>query len=615
VDKYYSYQKSGTYKIIPWAVEQLDENVRIDICAPLAMKHHHMVDQCWLSEREKPQDEQNRSQVLSFIDELNTMLCVQESESLRVAVSRSKAVVYADYLKQRDHANAILDELSEINNPDAYFLVNYSKGCFALDESDFSATVKFLTVAEKTIGKSFAYYRLATTRQLVIALEWQSEWELAKKYCLKVIRDFREYDFKSEKLEFCELLGELAYIYWASGNPQKACGAMYGYIKELIKYEDVENLRYKEVFNKAGHALGWFSSMAQLGKPPSKTPSDEEYAPVQPGLFGIRRKQMGEHVTPIGFAISHLLRQLDLFAEGVGLIRLARKALTMSLERSTIEGSNNTFSQFTYISLATLETIVGSPYQALQYGLQARKFFASTSTVGNEPTQLDYWIDSAEISRSVKNSIEEHKSSEEKLIYPIFIPLLAKLIGSNLTTIEILDELEKWNHEVWALRSELFLIDDWIKLINYFKDLILFWKGDSDLDNEFTLLGRSTFFEIFRMLLGSERPNVGLGDAYILQVRVAISLPNYSSYAKYLFSEIGRFVHRYWLKIAQTRRFALHHPSLFLDELMAISPNDGASTLYEVLMSAGRAVGVNLPEDVKVVMKKVKKMATPWLQN
>ena len=586
--------------------EQLDENVRrLIYAAPLAIESSsHMVDQCWLSEREKPQDEQDWSKVLSVIDELNTMLCVQESESLRVAVFRSKAVVYADYLKQRDQADAILDALSEINNPDAYFLVNYSKGCFALDESDFSAAVEFLTIAENTIGESFAYYRFATTRQLVIALEWQNKWELAKKYCLKAIRDFREYDFKSERLEFCELLGELAYIYWASGNPQKACGAMYGYIRELIKYEDVENLRYKEVFNKAGHALGWFSSMSRWGTPPSKTPNDEEYAPVQPGLFGIRRKGIGEHIPPMGFVKPHLLRQLTLFAEGVGLLRMARSALKLSLEYSATEKSDNAFSQFTYITLSTLETILGSPNQALQYGLQARKFLVSTSALGEQSTQSD----------SSGHIIDEHKKSEDRLRLIIFMPLFAKLIGSNWSETEILDELGKWNTEVLKLKSDLFLADEWLKLIQYFKDLILFWKGDGDIDSEYMAFEHKTSFEIFRELLGSDRTKVALGDAYKSQVRVAISLPNYGEYSRYMYSDVGRFVHRYWLRIAQTQRFALQHPSLFLDELNAISPYDGADTLYEVLISAGRAVGVNLPDDVKMKMKKVKKMTKPWLE-
>ena len=597
-------------------IDQLDKGIReLLYAAPLAVEaSSRMIDQIWLSEGEKLQEEQNWSRVLSFMDQLEKKSCVQESECLRLAVARAKAVVYADHLKETSRAIEILNQLTEMDNPDANFLVNFSRGCFALDAGSASDAISFLTAAENADGESFSYYRLATTRQLAIALEMHNEWESAKRYCLKAIRNFRESDSKLGELEFCELLGELAYIHWISENPKKTCGAMYGYIRELIKNEDINNLRYKEVFNKAGHALGWFASMSRWGSPPSKTINDEEYAPVQPGLFGIRRKRIGEHVSPMGFANSHLLRQLALFAEGVGLPRMARDALKLSLERSTIENSDNPYSQFTYVNLATLETMVGNPYQALQYGIYARKFFVTTSTLGKEPTQSNYLISSAEISHSAESSIDEYRKSEEKLIYAIFIPLFAKLIGSSLITTEILDELEKWNKEVLALKSELLLTEDWIKLIHHFKDLILFWKGDGDLDNEFTLFEHSTSFEIFRMLLSTEKSSVGLDDAYKSQVRVAISLPNYGEYAKYMFLGVGKFVHRYWLRIAQTRRFALHHPSMFLDELMAVSPTNGADTLYEVLMSAGRAVGINLPDNVKMEMKKVKKMAKPWLQ-
>ena len=604
-------------KLFLGEIDQLNKDVReLLYAAPLAVEaSSRMMDQIWLSEVSKSQEEQDWTNVLSFIDQLGIMTCVQESECLRLAVARAKAVVYADYLKQTGHAIEILNALAEINNPDASFLINYSKGCFALDAGNASDSVGFLTAAENADGDSFSYYRLATTRQLAIAFEMQNEWENAKRCCLKAIRNFREYNDKLDGLEFCELLGELAYIHWADENPKKACGAMYGYVRELIKNEDVGNLRYKEVFNKAGHALGWFLSMARWGSPPPKTINGEEYAPVQPGLFVIRRTQIGEHVSPMGFANSHLLRQLALFAEGVDLMRIARDTLKLSLDRSTIENRDDAHSQIAYVELATLETILGNPYQALQYGLYARKFFISTSALGKESTQSDYLISFDEISRSAESGIEEYRKSEERLLYAIFVPLFNQLIGSNFGKTELLGELEKWNNEILAIKSNLLLVEDWIKLISYYKDLILFWKDDGEVDNEFMLFEHNTSFEIFRLLLGSEKSNLGLDDAYKSQVRVAISLPKYGEYAKYMFLGIGKFVHRYWLRIAQTRRFALHHPSMFLDELMAILPNNGANTLYEVLMSAGGAVGVNLPENVKIEMKKVKRMAKPWSQN
>jgi hypothetical protein len=367
------------------------------------------------------------------------------------------------------------------------------------------------------------------------------------------------------------------------------------------------------VFNKAGHALGWYLSMARWGSPPPKTFDGEEYAPVQPGLFGIRRTKVGEFVSPMGFVTSHLLRQLALFASGVGLLRMARNALELSRDRSTIEKRDDAHSQLANVELVTLETILGNPYQALQYGLQARKFFVSTSALDKESTQSDYLVNFEEITNSSDFNVDDYRKSEERLLFIIFVPLFAKLIGTNLSTTEILDELDNWNTNILVIKSDLLLAEEWAKLIQYFKDLVLFWKGDGYIDNEFMLFEHNTSFEIFRELLGSEKTKVGLDEAYKSQVRVAISLPKYGEYAKYMYLGIGRFVHRYWLRIAQTRRFALHHPSIFLEELTAVSPNNGADTLYDILISAGRATGVNLSDNVKDEMRKVKEMAKPWL--
>jgi len=354
--------------------------------------------------------------------------------------------------------------------------------------------------------------------------------------------------------------------------------------------------------------------MARWGNPPPKTLDGEDYAPVQPGFFVVRRPRIGEHVSPMGFANSHLLRQLALFAEGVDLLRMARSILKLSLDHSMIENRNDTHSQMAYVELATLETILGSPYQALQYGIIARKFFVSLTTLRKESTQSDYLTKFSEDSQSPKLGVADYGKAEERLLYTIFVPLFVKLIASNSNMSTILDELNNWNNEIVVIKSDLLLANDWLKLIHYFKDLILFWKDNADIDNEFVIFDQSTFFEIFRFLLGSERSNISLNDAYISQVRVAITLPKYGDYAKYMYLGIGKFVHRYWLGIARTRRFALHHPSIFLDELIAIPPNDGAGTLYDVLISAGRAVGVNLSDDVKDDLKKVKSMVKPWLQ-
>jgi hypothetical protein len=596
-------------------IDRLDKDIReLLYTAPLAVEAaSRLMDQIWLMEVGKPLQERDWQWILAFIDEIEKMSCVQESECLQLAVARAKAVVYADHLKEPHRAIEILNQLTETDHPDIQFLVNFSKGSINLDAGNLSDAVNCLAIAENTPGDSFSYYRFATIKQLALAFEMQSEWMSAKQYYLKAISKFRKNSEDLSVLELCELLGELAYIQWVSGNPKRACGAMHGYVRELIKFGD-DNLRYREVFNKTGHALGWFLSLARWGSPPHQTLDGEEYVPVKPGHFVVQRPQLGEHIPPIGFAKSHLLRQLALFVEGVGLLRMTKDVLRLSLDYSAIENRDDAHSQIAYVELATLETILGSPYQALQYGLNARKFFVSTTALSKESTKLDYLVNFAEVSQSSKISIADYKKAEERLLYAVFVPLFVKLLDANSGLSATLAELEKWNNEIVAIKSDLLLAEDWLNLIRYFKDLILFWKDNADIDSEFMVFDHRTSFEVFRFLLGSERSNVSLNDGYISQVRVAITLPNYGDYAKYMFLGIGKFVHRHWLEISQTRRFALRHPSMFFDELIAISPNNGAETLYDVLVSAGRAVGVNLSDDVKDKLKEMKKMARPWLQ-
>jgi hypothetical protein len=600
-------------------LNQVDKTLReLFYVAPLAAElSSRIIDQSWYSEGEKKQEEQNWFGVLSYLEQLSTMTCVQESDCLSVAVARAKAVIYADYLKQTDQAIAILDELPDLNNPDISFLVNYSKGCFAFSAEHNLAAIDFLNNAENTTGNDFSYYRFETTKKLAIALEKRGEWEPAKRYCIKAllkIKNIKENEGLDE-LEFCELLGELAYIHWNLQKPEKSCGAMYGYIRKLIKNKDVDSSRYKEVFNKAGHALGWFLSMAKWGTPPQKTLQGEDYAPIQPGLFGIRRMAMGEFVSPMGFASSHLLRQVALFANGLSLFRTSRNVFKLSIEYSQYEKRNDVHSLSAYPELASLEVVLGDAHNSLDYSILARQFFFSVSAISKGSKPSDYLTDLAKTINSNESNLTktQRRKAEESLILTTFIPLFCKLIGSDLSVDSLLRELEYWKLEILSMKSEFFLAEDWLNLIEYFKDMVLFWKSDGELDNNFILFGNRNHFEMLSTLLSSDKSDIILSDVYISHVRVAISLRNYGEYARYMCWGIGKFIHRYWLRTAQTKRFALRHPDLFAEKITSISPNNGADTLYDVLISAGQAVNVRLSENTMAELKKIKKMARPWL--
>ena len=140
-------------------------------------------------------------------------------------------------------------------------------------------------------------YQVSISTTLTISLSALSRWNEARIECKHAIQITAKTTFDYERLE---LLGELAWIDWNVHSWQQMFESFYELVHDLLKLHDPANPRFREVFNKTGHALGWYIMMAHFGKPPTRTQSNEEYAPVFSGLFGRSNRRIGEHVSPGG---------------------------------------------------------------------------------------------------------------------------------------------------------------------------------------------------------------------------------------------------------------------------------------------------------------------------
>jgi len=573
-----------------------------------------MMDQCWYSEASKPPEQRDWQTVLSFLDEISSYPDIQNYICFEVAGARSRAVIYADYLKQTDKAIEILDDLPQLTNPDALFLVNYTKGCFASDAGISEQAITFFTQAKKTEGSSFLFYRLDNTKRLAIETSRQQDWIAAKTLIISTIHSYWKSEGKALfTWERLELFGELAFIHWSNGDLTRACGAMYGYVMGLVNENDVNDPRYKEAFNKAGHGLGWFIAIADTGKPPSATLSGDLYSPVQAGFFGIRRESVGDFVSPFGFSKALLLTQLAMFADAACLWRMSWKLYKLALDYYRREEKLGSLrAGMIYHDLAGLEALFGDPKEAINYALQTKNILALERVIGRKKeisaSSFDIKIDSY----SSEITDEDYQKAERYLQYMVFSPLLSHFMGSVMNTTEILSKLALWEKEIAEHESEFLYTNEWLKAIKYYGDLILYWKEGRQIDHNFEIFEDKTTFEIFRYLLSSDQPKIKLKEAYQNQVRAIISLPQYGPFAKHMLPGIGRFIHRYWLVVAQTRRFAMRYPQQFLDDLQATSPNLGGATLAHVLKSAGQAIGVNIPSDAREKLDQVRKISMPW---
>jgi hypothetical protein len=388
---------------------------------------------------------------------------------------------------------------------------------------------------------------------------------------------------------------------------------MYGLVMRLVNEKNVQDQRYKEAFNKAGHGMGWFVSVIGTGKPPTATLSGGEYTPVQAGLFGIRRESLGDFVSPVGFSKAILLTQLAMFADSSCLWRMSWSLYKLALEHYHQEEKLGSLrASMIYFDLAGLTAMFGNPKEAISYALQVKKFLALERVIGRKKEILTSITDTRIETFLSEITDEDYQKAEKHLLYVVFIPLLSQFIGTYFYIEKILNKLVLWEKEISEHRSDFLYTNEWLKVIKYFRDLILYWKQDSQIDQNFEIFEDRTTFEIFRYLLSSDKPKTNLKEAYQNQVSAIITISQYGHFAKHMLPGIGRFIHRYWLGVAKNRRFALRYPQQFLDDLQATSPNLGGATLSRVLKSAGQALGLNISSDAREKLDRVKKISIPW---
>jgi hypothetical protein len=553
-----------------------------------------LIDRIWWIEADKPTGQRDWDSALRFLNEIQEMGSLMGTIPLQVAEARARAVILADYLGQPDTALSILDATPDPKNPDFSFLLHYTAGCVLFDADQSQNALHRLDAAAASGGDAFSYFRFDAKRRAAITQSKLGEWDDAKRRCVKVIH------LAAETLEFLvydrlEMMGELAWIHWVTGNRRKACAAMYGFVTGLAAIEGVAEPRFREAFNKAGHGVGWFSAVAATGQPPPATITGEPYAPVEAGTFGILRERLGDYVPPVGFSKALLLNQLGMLAGALDLSHMAWKVY--KLANSLVqEGDNEVLLGPGKTELASLTARLGHPNEAINLGLRAvralgvgKKLHEDKIDVLNRNINIqDVWVSISE---------EDRRIAERQLLYLIFGPAFSDLLGADLSEDEMKERLTAWYHAV-SMRREAFEDPEfWDKVVQIFKGLSSVWAGKSLREENLNIPEDEPVLKVLWHLVASSQPKTKLVDSLQMQV-VALDFLIKSSLGKHMLPGAGRFVHRFWLDVANTRGFALNSPQLFRKDLLAISPRQGVKTGVKVLRSASRAVGISLPEDI-----------------
>ncbi len=533
-----------------------------------------LIDSVWKKEADKPEGTQIWDMILSAIDEHLANSTISEIEILRSALSRARGVVLADYLNRREEALVELDAQERVASEDSLALILLTRLFILFDSERFDETV---TVANRLLrlgGSVVETYAVSISRTLAISYSGLARWKEAEAECARAIQISSQPIFVYEKLE---LLGESAWISWNQNRYQDVFDKFCELVSGLVKHYDPENPRFREVFSKTGHALGWYIGMASVGAPPASTDSGEEYAPVRTGMFGRSNSRLGQYIPAVGFSKSLLLTQLSMLAQYLGNLDAA-----WSLYKSAIEAEPPEFYPavitFDVIRVTPLAAQFGDPEEAISLAIRSNK-------VISEHRQITV------------------KDAEKNLLYTVFCPVFTYLVIENWGQAEQSNILSKWRAVIDANSAQLQESDLWVEVVGAFEILL---TGTS-LDFETLLPSYNEMLQpALRSLLSlvkAMEPGTSLQTKYEHQLSVSyhflVAAEKGLGQALY---GLGRYLHSFWVRAVEKHGVILNSPQLLRAKLKDISPNCSGQTVAKTLIAAQQALNIRLPEEISTLL-------------
>lgn len=566
----------------------------------------HIIDEIWVNEADKQKDQQDWETILNFLDEVKQIGELPGAFPLQVIQARARAIVLADYLAA-DCNEALVDlhSLTLIEHPTLTFLYNYTVGhCLFLTQDENA--LKYINAAVEYSGEQFSYMYLQAWQINAVLQSKLGNWSKAREFCLRAIQ-LAKSEPEVAKYERLDMKGELAWIYWSQGSKQKACRSMVVYALGLIQcHYDPNNSRFRESFNKAAHAVGWFVAVSGTGSPPPYTKSGEVYMDIFPGWFAVRNDKLGNYIQPMGFSRTLLLQQIALFAEQVKLERLAWKlyCLLDSLEEDC---PNPFIVGMRYISMVELATQFSTPANAIVTGIRAVRSWIIGQ--GLRSNNMDIYNTQISIDVCI-NSIdhESRKKIEHGLTYTLFLPFIVNTLGSSLTVQEAFSSMQELKQSFDHERSSFYDPAYWEQTLAFFNQLVEMWDGQNHITEDNLILPEEhSFFRAIWYLLASKKRGLTLSERLSKQIQAIFHFADYSKYSRHLWQGLSKFLHNYWSAFPG---FSLHSPQEFRSDLNLIPKNQREKTCAKIILRAIRATGVKLDQ---VHLTKLEKIASDGL--
>jgi hypothetical protein len=552
-----------------------------------------LIEQCYALEAVKPDQEQDWQKVLSLMDEVLKIAQLPGGRPLQKLAVRVKALIFADYMGQPQEGLALLEEALTDADRNERFLLHYTAACILLEYSTPEASLNRYqrALAESPTTHLVLYFD--ALRRAAEAAGRVGQWQLARTFIIRSLKLIKTGDFSYEQLE---MLGELTWAHWSLGNRVKACRTMSVLVHRLVQKKDFGDSRFREVFGKTGHTLGWMASLAKIETPQLRTSNGQLYTKPFPGLFSRPRPQVGALPFPHRFDL--LLMQLGWFASGCGLYEIAWRKLCEAKHIAQLEGFD-ALSCVIDLELAELAARRERYGEALSLTISGIRMFVaaqslrgggSNTFVSNQAQIDEHWN---------ALSPEQRQEKELRLYWTTIGPTIARLLAKEVP-------LEAYVTMITALATlfqqhagDLVDLQFWSRILHElriaFSPLAIPGTIREQIHNcpasEFELL-------LLLHLALSRTPNATLAETYQAQTIAFEALLRTLPWSQFMAEDVAIYLLRYWQNVAATQAFALHNPQKFRQSIDALQ-EPTFSNVAKLLLLAADATATSLSDSLR----------------
>lgn len=232
-----------------------------------------LMDRFWLTEVERPAEEQDWPRVLRELDEIESKARSISADFLIGAAARARVLVLSEWMHETDRAVAVAEAaLAEFPDDQRIrFMVCDALGrklsYIASMEHDAQAWLERADAAGELIPVAFGLERAITLLALARLIDGQGDAAEAASILSRAIGSLRAAP-ECPEIELTKMLGELALAEWKRNDYDAAFAALDDAIPRLLALKS-DTPEWKALFTLFGHTAGYMASWTSFGHPPA----------------------------------------------------------------------------------------------------------------------------------------------------------------------------------------------------------------------------------------------------------------------------------------------------------------------------------------------------------